>query len=307
MRAQSLGIALLLALGCGGGSDGGGSGFTAKIDGMPWAAEPVGVTARPSPGVPGGFIVVGSQSQGSVSRSLTINLNAISGPGRYPLGVGLGIFGGSASTGEAPLGSGMANVWPTALDGLGGSIDITTLSGGRIVATFQFLGIADKNNTAGGMRAVTEGKIDLPYMGNLVPVPENVGGKVTATLAGKPYIAWAASLRLQDFMGGAGVAFDSHSSLNKVSLMMVGVTAPGSYTLSNTAPQRTLTAGLNGGDASGCCWGGNAGDTGTIVITSLTPARVKGTFTGTLQPQPGKPATTPLVITDGVFDLGTAP
>jgi hypothetical protein len=68
-----------------------------------------------------------------------------------------------------------------------------------------------------------------------------------------------------------------------------------------------VTAGVNGGDASSCCWGGNAGDTGTIVITSLTPARVKGTFSGTLQPPTGKPATTPLVITDGVFDLGTAP
>jgi hypothetical protein len=54
-------------------------------------------------------------------------------------------------------------------------------------------------------------------------------------------------------------------------------------------------AGLNAGN-----------DTVTVTITSLTPARVKGTFTGTLQPQPGKPATTPLVITDGVFDIGTA-
>jgi hypothetical protein len=69
---------------------------------------------------------------------------------------------------------------------------------------------------------------------------------------------------------------------------------------------RAIIVGLNGGDASHCCWGLNAGtDTFTVTITILTPARVKGTFSGTLQPQPGKPATAPLVITDGAFDVGT--
>ena len=65
--------------------------------------------------------------------------------------------------------------------------------------------------------------------------------------------------------------------------------------------------GKNGGDAAHCCWGLNAGgDTGTITITSLTPARVKGTFSGTLQSQPNKPATAPLVVTDGSERVGTS-
>jgi hypothetical protein len=302
----SLVVLLAMVLGCGGGGSGGsGSGFTAKINGTPWAAEPIGVSARPNLGVPGGFIIVGSQEVNGLSHGITIDLNSISGPGTYPLGVGLGIFGGGASVGEGK-GGGDANLWPTALDGLGGTINITTLSGGRIVATFEFVGVPDKKNTAGGTRMVTEGKIDLAYMEPLSKVPDDVGSMVGATLNGKRYNAWAASGRLQDYTGGAGVTFDSHSSLNRLSLMMVGVTAPGSYPISNGMPQRSLTVGLNGGDAGSCCWGQNAGgDTGTIVVTSLSPARVKGTFSGTLQPQPGKPATTPLVITDGVFDIGT--
>ena len=48
-------------------------------------------------------------------------------------------------------------------------------------------------------------------------------------------------------------------------------------------------------------------DVGTITITSLTPSRVKGLLTATLRPTPGKPATTPLVITDGTFDVGIGP
>jgi len=307
MRRHAVWI-LLVSVGCGSSDSGGGggSGFTAVINGKAWAAEPIGVTARPNAGVPGGWVIVGSQTAGGVSTGLTIDLNAIGAPGSYPLGVGLGVFGGSASVGEGMAGSGASTRWETALDGLAGTINITTLGGGRIVATFEFLGVPDKRNTVGGTRMVTQGRIDLPYMGTLSPVPDDVGSKVSAKLGGMPYNAWAVNVRLMDFMGGAGVAIDSHSSLNGIDLMMVGVTAPGSYPISNGAPQRSITVGRNGGDASSCCWGQNAGgDTGTIVITSLTPTRVKGTFSGTLQPQPGKPATAPLVITDGVFDVGT--
>ena len=43
---------------------------------------------------------------------------------------------------------------------------------------------------------------------------------------------------------------------------------------------------------------------GVDTITTLTPQRVKGTFTATLRPQPGKAATAPLTITNGTFDVG---
>jgi hypothetical protein len=279
-RSKFVVLAAALAVGCGGGGDGdspgGGAGFTADIDGKAWAAEPIGVTARAG-GVPGGIVVTGSQLTGSTSTSLSLSLGLITGPGTYALGVGPTVYGGNGSVGEAPLGTGAANVWTTALDGLSGSVTITTL-GPRLVGTFAFTGTADKRNALGGMRAVTNGRIDLPLQGTLVPVRENAGSKVSV---------------------------DTSSADIGVSLMLVGVTTPGSYPLSNVAPLRTITVGRNGGDANHCCWGLNAGgDVGTIEITSLSPTRVKGTFTGTLQPQPGKAATTPIAVTAGSFDVG---
>jgi hypothetical protein len=295
------------ALACGGGgSSGGGSGFTATVNGRPFAAEPVGVTARGG-GVPGGIVITGAQTAGNLVTSLSLSLHAITGPGTYALGVGVDIYGGSASVGESPPGTGgNTNHWATALDGLAGEIVITTLTPTRIVATFHYTAVADeKTPGATGNRTVTDGKVDLPLTGVLVPVPENVGSKLSAVLGGKPYNAYSLDGLLMDFMGGAGVAVDSHNSDHGLSLMLVGVTAPGSYDLSSANPLRRITAGKNGGDASHCCWGGNApGDTGNITITSLTPQRVKGTFSGTLQAQPGKPATAPLTITGGTFDIG---
>ncbi len=292
---------------CGGGSSGGGgSGFTATIDGKGWAAEPIGATAVAG-GVPGGVVVTGVQTTAGTTTGLTISLNDIIGPGTYALGVGPGVYGGVASVGEGS-GGGKATVWETPLSGVAGSIDITTIGGGRLVATFAFEAAPDKRNTVGGMRSVTDGKIDLPLMGTLPPVPDNQGSKVSAVLGGTPYNAWTVVGRLVDITGGAGVMVDSSSSENALSIALSMVSGPGTFSFSNRAPVRSIIVGKNGGDASHCCWGLNAGDdTISVTVTSLTPARVKGTFTATLQPQPGKPATAPLVITDGQFDVGTGP
>jgi hypothetical protein len=303
-------LALALATGaCGGdggapGGGGGGSGFTAKIDGKDWAAAPISIAATASP-VPGGIILLGSQNTNGAVTGITITLNDITGPGTYALGVGPGVYGGIASVGEGSGGGGNANVWETPLDGVSGAITLTAVGAGRIAGTFQFNAAPGRRNTAGGTRTVTDGHFDLAFMGNLLPVPDNMGAKVSATLNGVPYNAWTVIGRLQDYTGGAGVSIDTTSSENALSLQLVGVTAPGTYPVSDAAPLRTIIAGLNGGMASNCCWGLNAGgDTGTITITSLTATRVKGTFSGTLQPQPKRPATAPLVVTDGAFDVG---
>src|SRR5512135_810928 len=90
-----------LAVGaCGGGggdSNGpsGSSGFSARIDGQIWVAEPIGVTAQAVPGVPGSFLVVGTQTSGGVTTSLVITMYNISGPGTYPFGVSSDVFGGT--------------------------------------------------------------------------------------------------------------------------------------------------------------------------------------------------------------------
>jgi hypothetical protein len=301
-------LVMLSVWGCGGGGSGGaggGSGFTAVVDGKPWAAEPIGVTAR-ADGLPGGVVVVGSQTADGATTSLTITLNDITGPGIYALGVGPGVYGGSASVGEGGKG-GNANAWVTPLSGVAGSITITAIGDGRLAATFSFDAEADKRNGAGGIRSVTDGRIDLPLGGTLVPVADNQGSRVSATLGGKPYNAWGVSAHLVDITGGPGVMIDSHSSESSLSISLSAVDAPGTFSFSNHDPVRAIIVGKNGGDATHCCWGLNAGnDAITITVTSLSAARVKGTFSGTVQPQPGKPATAPLVITDGAFDVGTA-
>jgi hypothetical protein len=305
---SALFLVLSVVVGCGGGGNaggGGGSGFTAVVDGKPWAAEPIGVAAR-ADGLPGGVVVVGTQTADGVTTGLTITLNDITGPGTYALGVGPGVYGGSASVGEGGKG-GNANAWVTPLSGLAGSITITAIGDGRLAATFSFDGEADKRNGAGGTRSVTDGRIDLPLGGALVPVADNQGGKLSATLDGKPYNAWGVLAHLVDITGGPGVMIDSHSSENAVSISLSAVDAPGTFSFSNHDPVRAIIVGKNGGDATHCCWGLNTGnDTITVNVTSVSAARVKGTFSGTLQPQPGKPATAPLMITDGVFDVGTA-
>jgi hypothetical protein len=303
--------ALALGTGCGGGggnSDAanGGGVFQAKVDGKAWAAAPLTIAAGPIASIPGGLLVLGSQTAGGVQTTLTITLNDIRGPGSYALGVGPGVYGGTASVAEGTIGTGAGTSWETPLDGVSGQVVITTLTSARLVATFAYVAATAGSNAAtGGTRTVTEGQIDLPLAGALTPVPENVGGKVSASLNGAPYNAWSITASLMDFTGAAGVDISTTSAKNALSLMLSGVTAVGPYAISDTSPVRTLIVGLTGGDASSCCWGLNAGgDAGTVTITSLTAARVTGTFSGTFQPQPGKPATTALVVSDGMFDVG---
>ena len=283
-----------------GGPNGGGSGFTAKVDGVAWEPEPISIAARAIPGVPGGLLVTGAQSIGGGSFALTISLYNISGPGTYPLGVSSEVFGGIGQVGQ------LGNSWITENTGNEGSVTITTLTANRIAGTFAYTADPGRNNNVGGTRVVTDGRFNLPLTGTLVPVPPNVGSSVTASLGNQSYTAWSVNGLLQDHLGGPGFQFSSSTKLHGLSVLLSGVTAPGTYTISHTGVIRSVGAGRNGGDANHCCWGGggSALDVGTIIITSLTATRVKGTLTATLQPSPGKAATTPLVITNAEFDVG---
>jgi hypothetical protein len=245
-------------------------------------------------GVPGGVVITGTESGSQVTLSLT--LWNITGPGSYALGVGPTVYGGIGQMSDAN------GAWETPLDGVSGTVTITTLSGGRIRGTFEYIVAPGVGNSAIGTRTITNGAFDLPFQGTLVPVPDKMGGSVTATLGGKAYGAW---LIVSLPPGGGGVEFSTTNSENALTIILTGITTTGTYNLSNTAPTRLMIAGLNGGTASNCCWGVNAGgDVGTVTVTSFTATRVKGTFSATLQPQPGAPATTPLLVTNGTFDVG---
>lgn len=300
-----LGTAAVAAIGaCGGGGDSsgpsGGSGFTARIDGVAWEALPISIAANPVNAIPGALLITGAESNGNTSKAITLSLYNVTGPGTYALGVSSTVFGGIGQVGDA------GQSWITDNIGTAGTVTITTLTASRIVGTFEFTAVPGLQNTVGGDRVVTNGRFDLPFGGALTPVPANVGSKVIASLGGTTYNAWSVSGLLQDHLGGAGFQFSSTTKDHGVSILLSGVTQPGTYTLSNTGAIRLVSAGHNGGDANHCCWGGgNTGnDVGSITITSITADRVKGTLTATLQPVPNKPATTPLVITDASFDVG---
>lgn len=301
----AVGLLGLAATGaCGGGGDsngpGSGSGLTARVDGQPWEATPISIAANPIHGLPGALLILGTETSGGVSRSITLTLQNISGPGTYPLGVGSNVIGGTGLYGEAGDG------WVTDSKGTAGTAHITTLTASHIAGTFEFVAQPGQNNSVTEDRIITNGRFDLPFGGALDAVPANQGSAVTATLGSEAYIAWSVNGLLQDHLGGAGFQFSSSTSDHGLSVLLSGVTTPGTYTLSSTGAVRIVSAGHNGGDANHCCWGGGGSglDAGSVTITSIDGDRVKGSITATLQPQAGKPALTPLVVTDAAFDVG---
>jgi hypothetical protein len=311
MRALQLVVAgiagVIAAGGCGGGGDsngpGGGSGLTAKVDGQSFSAEPISIVAQAVPGVPGSFLVLGSQTTGGVTTSLTITLYNITGTGTFPLGVSSDVYGGIGLVGQA------GESWITDNTGNEGSVTLTTFSATRVAGTFSFTAEPGQGNAVGGTRSVTNGQFDLPLKGTIAPVPANQGGSLTASFGGQPYTAWSLNAFSHDPLGNPGLQLSTSTKDHGLSIVLFNVSAPGTFTLSNTGDGRLISAGHNGGDANHCCWGGgNTGaDAGTITVTSLTSSRIKGTFSATLQPTPGKPATTPLVVTGGSFDAGLSP
>src|SRR5262249_40230165 len=166
---------------------GGGSGFQAKIDGQSWQADAIGTSATAVPGVPGSAVMLGSQTSGGVTRSVTITLYNISTTGTYPLGVSSDVFGGIGLVGEGSGGGGNAQSWITDNTGAAGTLTLTNLSGGRSAGTLSFVSAAGHGNPGAGTRTVTEGSFDLALTGTLASVPANVGSKLGATLGAQSY------------------------------------------------------------------------------------------------------------------------
>jgi hypothetical protein len=288
----------------GGGGGGGGTGFTAVVAGDPWEAEEISIVAQANAGVQGSILIQGTDNSGATNRSITLTLYNVRGPGTYPLGVGSEVYGGRGSTGEG-TGGGDADLWSTPNSGVAGTVELTQASGGRVVGTFEFTGEATDDNIDMNDRTVTDGEFDLPLTGTLTTLPANQGSKVSARLNGRLYNAWGVNGLLTDFTGGPGIRVTTSTGEDGLEVQLVGVTATGTYAISDASPLRIVTVGRNGGDAQHCCWGLNeGGDVGTITVTGITPDRVQGTFSGTLQPHAGAPATAPLVVTEGSFDVG---
>jgi uncharacterized membrane protein len=285
-------------------SEGNSSGLTAKVDGKAWEATPISIVAQTNAGIPGSLMILGSQANGNKTLSLTMTIYNVGGLGKYAFGVSITGFGGTGLVGEGTGVGGDANSWITPGNGTAGILELTSISDGRIKGTFSYNVIPGHSNKVGGNRLVTEGKFDLPLTGTISALAENMGSQISAELNGVYYNAENTLGQLKDFTGEPGILISSTTDSNGISLNLVGVTNPGTYSLSNLAPLRSISVGRNGGTAANCCWGVMTGDIGEIVVTSITAKRVQGTFSGTLKPRTGKPATQDLVITKGLFSIG---
>jgi hypothetical protein len=272
--------------------------MTARVDGQTWTSVPTSAAAFP--GGSGAFSISGTEAAGTTSRSINLALYYIRGTGTYALGAGSGVVGGRAQYSEA------GTVWATPNDGASGTVTITTLTPTRIAGTFEYTARLSSGTSATQTRTITNGSFDIAMNspnGTLPAVPANAGSVVKATIGGSAYNAGTASATTSDF--GNGLGFNSHNLTWQPQVSLAGVTTAGTYPLSHAANRRITVSGVGAGAGNPqCCWGGQAGDVGTVTLTSVTPARMIGTFNATLQPQPQSGKTQPLVITNGTFDIG---
>ena len=295
--ARSLGgtaaVFLLAAVtACGGGGGpgggGGGSGFTASVDGTAYTYDQF-TRASVSAQLPGNYILIGSRIvSGTTAESITLSIYNISATGTYPLGVNSSNLGGFASILEG------STSFMTPLNGASGTVTVTTLTSTRIAGTFAFTAANPLSPTS--VKTVTNGSFDLTITGTPGTVLPNQGSSMSAQIAGA---AWNGATIVMINSTSGVFAFGAQSvggySLN---FTLTSITGPGTYPLSTTGPgpSEALSAALG---STG--WSSQfAGSTGSVVVTSLTNDRIKGTFSATLTSS----ASGSLTIAGGAFDLG---
>jgi hypothetical protein len=285
---------LLLTMSCGGDSPTGTGGqnsapLKATIDGQAWVAGFASATA----GANGIFTITGSSLNASVT-GMSLVLYYIGAPGTYPLGVG-----GSVKGGIGVL-SGGGSSWATALTGAAGSVTISNVSATRIAGTFSFTAPPQAGAGATTTRSVTQGEFDLPVTGPAtLNVPDNLGSLVTATFGGN---AFNASTVVQVTSPSSGtLTMGASNTAYTMNVVLSGYTGAGTYTM-GTGAARTVSVITTATPQSS--WGGTQGTTsGTIVITSATSSRIKGTMNLVLSPSIASPGPGQLTVT-GNFELG---
>lgn len=285
---------LLITAACGGDSptDSGGPNtapLKATIDGQPWVAS----FASAAAGANGVFTVSGSSLSTSVT-ALSLILYYIGAPGTYPLGVG-----GSVRGGQGIL-SGSGSSWATALTGASGSVTITTVSATRIAGKFEFSAPPQAGAGTTTTRTVTQGEFDLPVTGpGTLNVPDNLGSLVTGTIAGTAFNA-ATVVSVTSPSSGT-LTIGASNTAYSVNLVLSGYTGVGTYAM-GTGASRTFSVTTAGTPQAR--WGGSNGTTsGTVIVTSATNTRIKGTYDLVLSPSIVNPGPGQISVT-GSFELG---
>ena len=266
--------------------------LSATIDDQAWIAAASTVRARAMDDLPGAYEISGT----AAGRTLNLELYNIDAPGTYPLGVTPTVFGGYATV--ARVGA----IWYTRATGNAGEVTITELTEETIAGSFRFLADAFPGTQASGSLDVASGEFDIPIEGKALPVPENTGGKLTATLGETEFHASTISVTRP---GGIYLISALNNDFN-MGIYLDEVTGPDEYLLSSTPPTRvvSIVAGAEADPGTNCCWTSIPHPSGRVVIESLSVDRMVGTFEFTLTPNEDSPATDSLVVVGGRFDLG---
>ncbi len=284
-----------------GNNSGNTAGMSASIDGQAWASTGLGGSATAVQFAPltGGYIILGT-GPGPVS-GITLTVNFITKTGTYPLGtdgatVPGGFAGLTAGTGSA------GGTWLTPLSGAAGSLNITTLTTTRIAGTFSFTSNASGGG-ATGSKAVTNGQFDVPLSKTsaIAVLTDSMGSKMGATLNGQ---AWNGAI-VSGQTTATHLALLGINSLQSFTMTIPKPAGAGTYQISNNSGSILWATDPNAVSPAGarCCYG-IAGDVGTLIITSMTTTRIKGTFSASMRPQPGTAATGTLTVANGSFDIG---
>lgn len=283
--------ATVLLSACGGNDDPAGNNgagtFSASIDGAAWSAgSPAAVATA------GGIFTITGASAGS-GTGMSMTLYHIGAPGTYPLGVGPAVPGGLASV------SGGTSAWSTPLSGAAGTVTISAVSATRITGTFSYTAPLVSGTGTPATRTVTAGSFNLPVTGpaTLVVAP-NAGGTVSGTLAGTAFNA--SSIASVTAPASGVLSFAGANIAQTMTVIISEYNGVGTYALGTSSARHVR---LSNTTAPTNTWGGtNATASGSVVVTSATTSRVKGTVTATLQPAPGFTGA-PVTVT-ATFDLG---
>lgn len=294
-KSTCVATTVAVAVACGGGGPtGDGNPITAPlkatIDGQPWVAS----FATAAAGADGVFTIVGSSQTASVT-GLSLVLYYIGAPGTYPLGVGSSVRGGTG------LLSGGSSSWATGLTGAAGTVTITNVSATRIKGTFNFSALPQSGPGAAATRAVTQGEFDVPVTSGPAThsVPDNLGGLATGTIASTPFNA-ATVVQVTSPSSGT-LTMGASNTAYSMNMVLSGYTGAGTYTM-GTGAARTFSVMTVGTPQTS--WGRSNGTTsGTIVITSATSTRIKGTYNLVPSPSIVNPGAGQITVI-GSFELG---
>jgi hypothetical protein len=312
-RATSGGVVVvalgLVALGCGGSttSTGPGSGkaryyMTANIDGVAWAEDAANASAVGAVwAAPGLYTITGFSTP--AATTIAISLNTIRGPALYPLGVNVGVPGGTAQISNTSQG------WTTRLSGAAGTIIITLLTNTEIAGSFAFVANGILNAPSTSTKSVTTGEFDLPIRAiqTIGAIPDNAGSAISGSIAGQSFNMATVAVttgQTRNLMGqvvGTTLIFGGSTDTQGMGATVSGITGPGTYTLTNATPSTTLNASLTNGSVIQAWNSGVNGSGGTVTITSWSTTRATGTFTGTLG---GAIGTSTSIALSGSFNVG---